>query len=90
MTPERFRRIEEVFDAAADARPGEREPVLARLCGDDAELRAEVEALLAACADADDRIRHAIGRAASAVHATPEPPEGRGLAPRQPSCRPHR
>lgn len=90
MTPERFRRLEEVFDAVADARPDEREHVLARLCGDDAALRAEVEALLAARAGADDRIRRAIGRAASAIHAVSESPERRGRARRRPSCRPHR
>lgn len=90
MTPERFRRIEEVFDAAADARPGERERVLARLCGDDAALRVEVEALLAARAGADERIRGAIGPAASAIHAVSEPTDRRGRTRRRPSCRPHR
>ncbi|HWO26819.1 MAG TPA: protein kinase [Kofleriaceae bacterium] len=67
MTPERFRQIEEVFDAAADAPAEERGAVLARLCQDDPALRAEVEALLAAAPDAASRIQHAIGRGAGAV-----------------------
>lgn len=64
MTRERFRRIEQVFDAVSDAAPGERDAVLSRLCGDDAALRAEVEALLDAQAGANERIRRAIGREA--------------------------
>ena len=53
MTPDRWRRVEAIFDeAAAMARP-ERAAFLDRACGGDAGLRAEVESLLAADADAD-------------------------------------
>lgn len=65
MTPERFRQVEAVFDAAADAPADERGAVLDRLCGGDPALRAEVEALLAAAVDATLRIRGAIARTAA-------------------------
>jgi hypothetical protein len=65
VTPERFQRVEDIFHAAADASAGERADVLDRLCAGDAELRAEVESLLAAMAGAPTHIQAAIGRAAS-------------------------
>jgi hypothetical protein len=64
MTPERFRWIAHVFDAAADVPSDERDAVLARLCGDDAALRAEVESLLAASAGADEQIHRTLRREA--------------------------
>jgi tetratricopeptide (TPR) repeat protein/tRNA A-37 threonylcarbamoyl transferase component Bud32 len=47
MTPERWQKIENVFHEAVARRPAERAAFLARACAGDAELRAEVEALLA-------------------------------------------
>ncbi len=44
---ERERKLEELFLIAADLVPEEREGFFRRHCGDDAELRAELEALLA-------------------------------------------
>jgi hypothetical protein len=41
-------RIEAIFDAVVDGPPGERTAILDRECAGDAELRREVEALLAA------------------------------------------
>ncbi len=73
MTPERFRRIEQVFHAVAEAPAGEREALLARLCGADAALRAEVEALLDAHADADERIHRAISREADLTAGAEDP-----------------
>jgi serine/threonine protein kinase len=67
VTPERFRKVEEVFDAAADAPAGERTAVLDRLCAGDAELRTEVESLLISMAGAPTQIQGAIGRAAGEV-----------------------
>ena len=64
MTPERFRQLEAAFDAAADLPADERGAVLDRLCVGDPELRAEVEALLAATVDATARIQGAIVSAA--------------------------
>ncbi|HEX8292342.1 MAG TPA: protein kinase [Pyrinomonadaceae bacterium] len=46
MTPERWKQIEGVFDAAIDLAPAEREAYLAAACGGDAELRRQVELLI--------------------------------------------
>ncbi|HUQ80950.1 MAG TPA: serine/threonine-protein kinase [Gemmatimonadaceae bacterium] len=48
---ERFRRVDEIFEAALDLGPDERAAHVARACGDDVALRTEVLALL----DAYDR-----------------------------------
>ncbi|MFH1748121.1 MAG: serine/threonine-protein kinase [Planctomycetota bacterium] len=45
-TSERLRRVQEVFDGVLVRNPAERPGFLAEACGDDAELRAEVESLL--------------------------------------------
>ena len=47
MTPERWHQIETIFHAAADRPPADRAGFLDRACGDDAELRGEVDSLLA-------------------------------------------
>jgi len=46
VTPERWKQIEGVFDAAMDLAPGERDAYLAEECGTDAELRRQVELLI--------------------------------------------
>lgn len=46
MTPERWRRIEEIFQAVAEQPNANREALLDQACGDDAELRREVASLL--------------------------------------------
>jgi tetratricopeptide (TPR) repeat protein len=48
VTPERFRRAKAIFLEAADRAPVEREAFLSFSCGEDAELRGEVRALLRA------------------------------------------
>ena len=47
MTPARWSRIKEVFSAALDTPESERPRLLESACGGDADLRAEVERLLA-------------------------------------------
>ena len=47
MIPEQMQRAYELFDRALECPPEERSAFLARACGDHAELRAEVESLLA-------------------------------------------
>jgi eukaryotic-like serine/threonine-protein kinase len=47
MTPERWRQVEEIFQAAVERDDAERGDYLAEACGDDADLRREVESLLA-------------------------------------------
>jgi serine/threonine protein kinase/Tol biopolymer transport system component/tetratricopeptide (TPR) repeat protein len=46
VTPERWKQIEGVFDAAIDLAPAEREAYLTTACGGDAELRRQVELLI--------------------------------------------
>jgi Tol biopolymer transport system component len=46
MDAERWRRVEELFDAASRLTPAERVPFLDQSCGGDRALRAEVESLL--------------------------------------------
>ncbi|MBS0555804.1 MAG: serine/threonine protein kinase [Proteobacteria bacterium] len=53
MDASRWQRVAEIFDAAADAPAHERTELLQRLCAGDAEIRREVEALLAADARAE-------------------------------------
>jgi serine/threonine protein kinase len=52
MDAKRWGQIKEVYDRALDLRGDEREGVLAEACGGDADLRREVESLLAAHDDA--------------------------------------
>jgi serine/threonine protein kinase len=69
MTPDRWRRIEEIFHAALDRAPEDRGPFLDQACGTDTELRAEVESLLAE--NVSDAILQApIQRAAESVTRT--------------------
>jgi len=46
MTPERWQRVKAIVAEAMEAPPAERDARLERQCGDDAELRREVESLL--------------------------------------------
>ncbi len=47
MTPERWKQIEAIFEAALEREPHERPAFLSQACGGDAPLRQEVESLLA-------------------------------------------
>src|SRR5262245_30072243 len=60
MTPERFRRIEELYQAVRDAPPEERAALLAQT---DPDLRREVESLFVERSDAEFLQRHAIENA---------------------------
>ncbi|HVF28637.1 MAG TPA: hypothetical protein VM943_10380 [Pyrinomonadaceae bacterium] len=51
MTPERWKQVEEVFQAALDFPVERREAFLDKACGNDAALRQQVEALV----DSHDR-----------------------------------
>jgi hypothetical protein len=46
MSPERWRRIEDVYHAALERDSGERPAFLREACRDDSDLRSEVESLL--------------------------------------------
>jgi serine/threonine protein kinase len=47
MNPEQWEKVKELFDAALQCEPGERQRFLERFCGDDVELRDEIASLLA-------------------------------------------
>jgi non-specific serine/threonine protein kinase/serine/threonine-protein kinase len=79
MTPERWRRLDEVFHAAAALDGGARRAYVREACADDAELRAELERLLAAHDRAGAFIeRPALASAAEWVDGA-EPSEGRRI-----------
>jgi Tol biopolymer transport system component/tRNA A-37 threonylcarbamoyl transferase component Bud32 len=47
MTPERWRQVKAIFDAAVECTPASRAELIRQSCGNDQELRREVESLLA-------------------------------------------
>jgi serine/threonine-protein kinase len=57
-----FARLQELFEAAVALAPGERERFVAESCADDAALRAELDALLAADAQAHDPLAASIAQ----------------------------
>src|SRR5258708_4394590 len=71
---DRWRRVQELFEAAADLRPGQQAAYLATACAGDDELRREVEALLRSDAEAGSFIEHAIRRGSDLLLAAePDP-----------------
>jgi len=54
MTPERWRKVDEILQGALARTPEEREAYVAEACGGDEPLRAEIAALLGAHAEAED------------------------------------
>ena len=52
MNPETWKRIQDVFAAALERLPAERDAFVARECADDEAVRSEVAALIAAHGDA--------------------------------------
>jgi serine/threonine protein kinase len=60
MTPERFARIDELFNATLDQPVGSRTAYLEKECGDDLELMAEVQAMLAVDGDEGQTIGKAM------------------------------
>lgn len=70
MTPELFRRSRVLFDEAVELPPAERDAYLRRACGDDDELREEVDALLSE-SDADP-LESGVHEAMRSLDALPE------------------
>jgi Tol biopolymer transport system component len=79
MRAERFRRIDELFDAALERGAGERDAFLDSACAGDDELRAAVERLLAAHARAADFIESPAMEVAARLAVTSE--VGRRVGP---------
>lgn len=77
MNPDRWRRIEELFDRVADMKEEERASLLDRECGEDQVLHSQVESLILSSQKADTYIHSAIHNAADAIaSAEPSLPEG--------------
>ena len=57
MKPDRWRKIDEVFEAALDVAPSERAAFLDKACGSDRDLRREVEKMLSFERQAEDFIQ---------------------------------
>jgi serine/threonine protein kinase/tetratricopeptide (TPR) repeat protein len=67
LDPERWRRVDQIFDAALDVPRTERDDLLAEACAGDAELRAEVESLLAAQSRARERFEEPASLVAAGI-----------------------
>ena len=70
MTPERWHQIDQLFHAALEFEPAQREEFLVTECDDDEPLRREVESLLASFADADGFIETPAGDVAAELLGT--------------------
>ena len=64
LSQRRWQRLEELFEQACELAPDEQQEWLEEKCGDDSDLRAQLEGMLAGDAAADERINHVIGEAA--------------------------
>ena len=70
MTPERWHQIDQLFHAALEFEPAQREEFLATECDDDEPLRREVESLLSSFEDADGFIENPAGDVAAELLGT--------------------
>jgi len=76
MTPERWRRVQEVFAAATERAPDSRAAFLEESCRDDPELRAEVESLLSSLGAASSFLESPAMAAPPVFSPTPSPRDG--------------
>jgi len=81
LTPERWRRIRATFDAAAELGPDERARYLDLTCGADADLRAQVEVLLGAAAQAGGFLEQGAAAAWAAADESPTVPPRQRIGP---------
>src|SRR5262245_5334786 len=82
MTPEQYRLVGELYHAALDLAPEAREEFLAGACGDDDELRREVESLLRARGQADGFVAGKVAGVVAEMAAQQQTPSlaGRSLS----------
>ncbi len=84
MTPERYQRIGQLFDAALELAPEQRAAFLAQACSADMALRAEVEKLLANHVESAEFLsRPAIGVAATLLAQNQPVPAGASASGKQ-------
>ena len=79
MTPNRWRRVREVFDQAIEQPPETRDAMLERECSDDVELRSEVESLIRSYQDSGTFIDEPASRLEPPVSDLPEHPDRIGV-----------
>ena len=72
MDPEKLKLVEDVYHEAADMAPDELPQFLTERCGDDGELRKEVESLLSFDGTPDSFIDGSAGSFAAEMFAVPE------------------
>ena len=76
MDPDRWQRVNALFHAASERDPGQRAAYLDAECADDAELRREVDSLLASHDDADGFIEQPAFEAGAELLEGPRPAAG--------------
>ena len=69
VSADRWRRLQDLFEAASQKTADERRELLDRECGGDPSLRSDVESLLRAADRTDDPLRRMVGHAAAQVEA---------------------
>src|SRR5262245_56283768 len=79
--PIAWRRLQEVFDAAAGVAPAARDAFLDQQCAGDPLLRDQVASLLLHYDADSDRLRAAVGEALDAAPLAPAPKSGQRLGP---------
>jgi serine/threonine protein kinase len=60
MTPQQWQQINDLYHASLEREPAERDAFIAQACGDDEELRREVESLIASHAQAESFIEEPV------------------------------
>src|SRR5215510_12912267 len=82
MTPERWKKIDELLDELLELEPVERAAFLDNACAGDAGLRSELESLLSAHSDSDGFIDTLLAEASAELLAVPKTEllEGRAVS----------
>jgi hypothetical protein len=75
MKPDRWRKVDELFEAALEREPGSRAAFLDQACGSDKDLRREVEKMLDFDNQAQDFIKTDVFNVAAQLITRPRPPQ---------------
>src|SRR6478672_9852869 len=73
MTPDRWQEVDKIFQAAIELDPSERTAFLNNACGNDEELRREVESLISSDSERRSLFDAAIFETAVGLFATDQP-----------------
>src|SRR5262249_21085412 len=79
MTPERWKQVDQLLQEALEREPAERAAFLDRACGDDGELRREVESLLGFHGRAESSMEARPAKMAAALLAEKESRDGQTI-----------